>query len=300
MSTPQKKNALPTWLIILLILLALCLLIGCIAAYYIYQASQKAIESGTQQINNLQLTATALAQTFETTLLAPLATVPAAEATPAPPGAQTGVTGASPVIYLAGRTDITIPPLDQPYEGDLPLFMCRGAMVQETFPPGYAVLPGAEIQITAQGLINFYGGPAEEGYPPDGEPYGTLSGINAFGGISTYLGPQGSLVGVFLDEAIPTGEAPAPLNFGPVGESEGAIGLDFARLEPQTGQVFFIGDGQTSTGITQIFIAPPNATRLYIGLADAAFFFGDPSCYADNTGSYTFTVTGNPAVEPLK
>lgn len=279
MPTPKKKNNTNRQLIVIIILLVLCFVIACAVGFYLYQTSQQTTGK------NIQQTATA-----------------AAQITPLPPqGGENGVTGASPVIYLAGRTDITIPPLDQAYTGEGPvIFACRGGTVQETYPPGYHTQAGAEIQVRARGLVNFYGGDAEGATPPDGSLTKVLSMINAFGGISQYLGPQGSLVGVFLDDSIPNGEPPAPLNFGPVGESEGALGLDFERLEPVIGQVFFIGDGVTSAGKPQVFIAPANATRIFIGLADAADFYGDPSCYTDNTGNFEFTIMGNPPPSKIK
>lgn len=301
MSTNRKKsNNISGQMILILILLILCLLIVCAGGFFFYLQSQRAANAGQQAGENARQTATAMAQSIEATVAAAAASGGEPGPLPTVPGGQAGVTGASPVIYLAGRTDITIPPLDQPYTGDGPaIFACRAALVLETFPPGYRTQAGAEIQVRASGRVNFYGGPAEEGYLPDGLA-NTQSLINAFGGISQYLGPQGSLVGVFLSDDIPTGEPPAPLNFGAPGESEGALGVDFERLTPQLGQVFFIGDGMNSAGRPQIFIAPANATRVFIGLADASDFSGDPSCYSDNTGSYDFTIVGNPPVSPIK
>jgi hypothetical protein len=207
--------------------------------------------------------------------------------------AATQALGAAPVIHLAGRADITIPALNE--ESDVVIFTCRdGGVIQETFPPGYQITPGAAFTFSATGLTNFYGGAPEEGFPPDGDPSGLEAEIFSFGGISGYRGPAGALLGLFLDDNIPNGEPPDPLDFTASG-----LGVDFRQLEPQVGQVFFIGDGRASNGQTQTFIAPSNATRLFIGLVDGYSFYGDPTCYADNTGSFNYRVDADQPFEPL-
>jgi hypothetical protein len=207
--------------------------------------------------------------------------------------AATQALGAAPVIHLAGRTDITIPALGQ--DSDVTIFSCRdGGVIQETFPPGYQITPGAAFTFSATGLTNFYGGTPEEGFPPDGDPSGLEAEIFSFGGISGYRGPAGALLGLFLDDNIPNGEPPDPLDFTASG-----LGVDFRQLEPQVGQVFFIGDGRASNGQTQTFIAPSNATRLFIGLVDGYSFYGDPTCYADNTGSFDYRLDADQPFEPL-
>jgi hypothetical protein len=201
--------------------------------------------------------------------------------------------GAAPVIYLAGRTDIAIPAPDAP--SDLPLFSCNTVnLVQETYPVGYRIASGSSFTFSASGRINFYGGSPDEGFPPDGAPDGSLASIESLGGISGYDGPAGALVGVFLDDAVPDGVAPPALDFTPDG-----TGINFARLTPQIGQVFFIGDGRTDKGETQTFVAPDRATRLFIGLADGAFFVGPPSCYEDNAGSFTYEMRSDQPVTLL-
>ncbi|MBO9325286.1 MAG: hypothetical protein J7463_07700 [Roseiflexus sp.] len=151
--------------------------------------------------------------------------------------------------------------------------------------PGYRIAPGTSLTFSASGCINFYGG-------SPGVPDGSLASIESLGGISGYNGPAGALVGVFvfLDDAVPDGEALPALNFSPDG-----IGTNFTRLTPQIGQVFFIGDGQTDKGETQTFVAPNRATRLFIGLADGSFFVGPPSCYEDHVGSFTYEMRSESA-----
>jgi hypothetical protein len=97
-----------------------------------------------------------------------------------------------------------------------------------------------------------------------------------------------------LDDAIPNGAAPANLNFNPEGQ-----GTDFERLESQIGQVFFIGDGKTSAGKLQVFIAPPNDSRLFVGLIDGSFFSGASTCYTDNAGGFQYQITSNQPYQAL-
>ncbi|MDH3903922.1 MAG: hypothetical protein OES90_11945, partial [Xanthomonadales bacterium] len=101
-------------------------------------------------------------------------------------------------------------------------------------------------------------------------------------GISGYIGPQGPLAGVFLDDTIPdTGPAPAAMDFTP-----GGLGTNFSVLTPALGQVFYIGDGFNSVPEAQHFIAPAGATRLFLGIPDGFGFYNEPGAYDDNDGFY--------------
>ena len=184
-------------------------------------------------------------------------------------------------IYLAGRTDVTIPPLG----GDLSGFpLGRNCTEQpcdnyllEQFPHFYPAAGGMRFIFRATGGVDYYGDPHGK-TGPDGAPE-TESYIVALEGISGYSGPHGSLVGVFLDAANPRDHTPSdPLENN----------TSFPALSPALGQVFFIGDGLTGTGVgtPQTFYAPPGATRLFLGIADAAGFGGGPGWYDDNYGSF--------------
>jgi hypothetical protein len=87
------------------------------------------------------------------------------------------------------------------------------------------------------------------------------------------------LAGVFLNDAEPADPAPTRLSF----ES-----YDFVDLYPTINQVFFIGDGLTSSGGHQRFHVPEGGTRLFLGFVDG-YDFGAlnhlPDCYNDNGGS---------------
>lgn len=125
---------------------------------------------------------------------------------------------------------------------------------------------------------------------PDGHVNGAnfvITGANNMSGITdqTTL----FLAGAFLGPTQPA-TAPAALNFG----AGGPLGISFASLSPQLGQVFFIGDGHTGTGsgAVQSFVAPAGATRLFLGFVDSCGGASTgPGCYGDNLGSLNVTYT---------
>lgn len=203
----------------------------------------------------------------------------------------------SDAIFLAGRTDVTIPPASAPW--DTGTYLKRHPdptpeEIQETLPP-YIPVAGGDIiraQDPAIGGVDFFNG-VGPGWGPSGNGLGD-SNLDALDGISGYIGPQGPLAGVFLDDNIPgSGPAPATLDFSPTG-----LGLDFLTLSPLLKQVFYIGDGVTS-GTFQQFIAPAGATRLFLGIPDGFSFLGHPGAYDDNDGSYRVTIAINEEPPPI-
>ena len=152
------------------------------------------------------------------------------------------------------------------------------------------IVGGAEIRFpSVTGLVNEGSGPVYENSwnGPDGTV--GASDYNSVGGIAGLEMPvRMPLVGVFLDDSEPTDPAPPQLNF------LGAGGTDFATLSPGLRQVFFIGNGRTGQDSLQTFIAPPSATRLFLGIADADSHHGDPGFYGDNQGAFEVTVVPEP------
>jgi hypothetical protein len=106
---------------------------------------------------------------------------------------------------------------------------------------------------------------------------------NAYGGISGITMPGGgALVGVFEPDSGPTGAPPVSRDFN-------AIGINFPTLWLALYQTFYIGDGLTGdgSGAVQQFLVPAGATRLFLGIADAPGFDGNPGSYGDNSGTFT-------------
>lgn len=190
-------------------------------------------------------------------------------------------------IFLAGRTDITIPDPSLPWTSPAGGFLTRHGSptpeeAKEEFPPEVAVTAGDVIRVLdpAVGGINFFNGFGPPFFGPAGNGV-SGSNLNSLGGISGYRGPQGALVGVFLDNNVPLTGPPATLNFDPSG-----LGTDFLSLSPLLGQIFYIGTGVTSGGDFRQYIAPDGATRLFLGIPDGFSFVGAPGAYDDNDGSY--------------
>lgn len=192
-------------------------------------------------------------------------------------------------IFLAGRTDITVPPLGDT-SSKFPLArhgFVRSDFLQETFPQSISVQSGETFTFEAKGTIDFFNGTSRPFTPDGNDPNG--SSLFSLGEISGYQGPEGALVGVFLpDENLPCRITPETLNFTPAGS-----GTAFTNLAPQIGQVFFIGDGYTGSGEGEIqkFVAPAGATRLFVGIADGFSFDGQPGAYEDNDGFYEVVIS---------
>ena len=204
----------------------------------------------------------------------------------------------SDAIFLAGRTDLIIPPANVGWPGGM---IRHGGPtpeeILETLPPSIAVSAGDVIRAAdpAVGGVNFFNGFGPPFFGPGGNGLDG-SDLFSFGGISGYKGPQGPLAGVFLDNSIPSaGPAPSTLDFNPAG-----LGIDFLTLSPALGQVFYIGDGVTGGNVFQEFTAPLGATRLFLGIPDGFGFVNGPGAYDDNDGAYRVRIGVNevPVPEP--
>lgn len=151
---------------------------------------------------------------------------------------------------------------------------------------GLPITPGASLNFSFSGNVSYLPGTGVSG--PDGNTgfvlynhiYTGYSGGREHGK-SNLTAPITSVVGIFLNDAIPTsqGTPPPDLDF------TSPESRDFAKLSPELRQPFFIGDGMRADGATlQDFVVPDGATRLFIGVMDG-------QQWSDNTGSFTTTVT---------
>ncbi len=141
-----------------------------------------------------------------------------------------------------------------------------------------AVAPGDVLSFGVTGSVS-YAGSANPSNPPDG---GFRAGSASALGIAGYTGgntlPIDCLVGVFLGDDIPSGDAPADFSYA-------AEGFAFQIAAPALHQIFFIGDGLTGNGdgTRQQFVVPDGATRLFLGTSDG---FG----WYNNTGAFQVSI----------
>jgi hypothetical protein len=183
----------------------------------------------------------------------------------------------------------SVPGTANPYLSGMPngSTCCSGDSAPAESPvqvTGLTLVPGSSLTFSATGGVDFAGGVPGSG--PDGGFIFTTSSSN---GISGATWPVNALVGVFLDDGLPTlSPAPASLDF-----STGA-GTGFTTLSPALKQVFFIGDGLTGTGsgAAQGFVVPAGATRLFLGASDGVGWF-------NNSGSFSVTVSAQVVAPPV-
>ncbi len=146
-----------------------------------------------------------------------------------------------------------------------------------------ASVSGCTLTFSVTGGVHFDPGCPPACTGPDGMVGGGAHAAGAENGISSTVAPWNALMGVFVGSDPPNLTAPPDsLDF-----LSGA--RDFAHLEPELKQVFFIGDGLTGEGLgaTQTFLVPEGATRLYLGTMDGSGWF-------NNSGSFDVRVYSAP------
>jgi hypothetical protein len=132
------------------------------------------------------------------------------------------------------------------------------------------------ISVSPGTIFNFPG--------PADAPNGNISQIiphatGAENGLSDIMAPVNSLLGVFLGPDQPD-QSPAPdaLDFST------ADSRDYASLSPTLKQVFYIGDGITSTGGGHHVTVPDGATRLYLCTMDGFEWKNDSGAFSVQIG----------------
>lgn len=207
--------------------------------------------------------------------------------------------GANRIITLATRQQITasgvggnactttvnVPGTANPYLAGLPsgspaAYGDSAPGESPTPVTGLSIEGGDRLQFAATGTVGYAPGVYDA---PDGTfgvvhlAYLGLPG--AENGFSSYYGPADALIAVFLDDSLPTSTA-APSR---IMEND-AASLDYTTLSPGLKQIFFVGDGKRTNGDQQTVIAPPGATRLYLGTLDG---FG----WYNNGGAFTVQIS---------
>ena len=144
---------------------------------------------------------------------------------------------------------------------------------------GISITGGTTLTFSATGNVS-HGFFDPQGHGPDGDFSSITSRTpGPENGIGDIYSPY-NVRGVFLDNNAPN-LLPPPV---PPFAFENAADCSFLTLAPELQQPFFIGDGLTSLGAVQQFIAPPDATRLFLGVMDS-------SQWSNNTGFFDVNVS---------
>lgn len=148
-------------------------------------------------------------------------------------------------------------------------------------------LGGRIIQISAIGRVSAV--PGGERIGPDGL-IGTYANWccdqpRGFNGITA---PLGALVGVFIRDQLNPELSSAGTDYSTASQR------DLHARAPAIQQFFYIGSGRTGTGEMKRYAIPEGATRLCLGVMDAARFGWNQ----DNTGWFFVSVTPDSGQEP--
>jgi hypothetical protein len=196
--------------------------------------------------------------------------------------------------YKQGTIDntianVTVPGTSNPWLAGMP--DGTEAAIGDAAPANSPIL--VNIKLTAGSRIevsNATGGVSHGFYPlvgPDGcqnaiecqfESFIISHDVGAEYGKSNLIAPINSLVGVFLDNNIPIDPTPPALDFTDLASR------DYTELHPVLKQMFFVGNGKTSSGIQQKIFVPASATKLYLGTMDGIE-------WNNNNGSFSLTVS---------
>jgi len=182
--------------------------------------------------------------------------------------------GSFAALSLVANAQVVVPGSSDPWlAGQLNGTLASGGDVAPDESPVYAgsVTAGSTVTWSATGLVFFEPNIPSDG--PNGETgYRTSDAYGAQNGLSAvYNVPVDGLMGVFLGPGVPSGTAPAGLDF-----SGGAI--SYTSLSPLVDQVFYMGDGSV-----QSLVVPTGATRLFLGTMDG---FG----WYNNVGAFNVTL----------
>ncbi len=192
----------------------------------------------------------------------------------------------------AGTVSVFVPGYANPYLAGMP--NGAGASNGDVAPNQSPVLV-AGLNINAVSTLTFSAnGSASYGdsnsFGPDGGLFqGGFISKGSEHGISGVRVTISALIGVFLNSELPTTTAaPADLNFE-------VLSRDFTTLSPELKQVFFIGDGITSSSVTQKFYVPVGATRLFLGTADGIGWYNNGGGFNVNISSESQAAVPEPS-----
>lgn len=152
------------------------------------------------------------------------------------------------------------------------------------------VVPGTLLKFLASGVTGIDPNPSYLVGPDGGGPFNFFTKGIQFG-ISEVTMPESALAGVFLTSDRPdTSSAPTGLDF------TSAVSRDYLIISPEVKQVFFIGDGLTSSGDQQVVVVPAGATRLFLGTMDCCQWSNNVGQLTVTVAAFSTSFTANPNV----
>ena len=185
----------------------------------------------------------------------------------------------APVVHL-----LTVPGMASPYLAGMPdgSTADAGDSAPAQSPlkvTGLSLVAGSSLMFTVPaGATTIQ--PGSNSVGPDGDFYDSHH-AGDLNGLSNITAPVGSLLGVFLGNDRPdSSAAPPALDFFFPNVPGGA---NYTSLSPLLKQVFFIGDGRTSTGQIQQVVVPAGATRFFLATMDS-------TAWNNNSGSFAVDV----------
>ncbi|MGD0390364.1 MAG: TadG family pilus assembly protein [Tepidisphaeraceae bacterium] len=172
------------------------------------------------------------------------------------------------------------------------LTVAPGSVIQVSIPlnssnvatnSGYLSSPGSGITYNADGSSDGSVAIYSDDAANPNLTQGSVTTSGSEHGISNIATPINSVVGVFLNTSggqVPDdqGAPPPGLDFATQTER------DYPSLEPDLRQSFYVGSGQTSSGVQQTIVVPANATTLFLGTMDGHE-------WSNNQGGYHATIT---------
>ncbi len=199
-----------------------------------------------------------------------------------------GVAGAATAVILLGGGETQ--KVEVPATADIYLVGASEETTAQLSDPGTKPI---KIDVDGVGAVSFPSVDGDVGAcdgcvpaTPDGSSlsFGSTA-ITAFNGIAgvTHANRTLFVVGVFVGEDNPSQAGDAVVDLTDADEE--------VKQEPDLGEPFFVGDGETGDGDLQEIVVPADAKTLYLGFADGFSFVGSPGAYGDNHGTVAIEVT---------
>jgi hypothetical protein len=213
-------------------------------------------------------------------------------------GEPLGTQGSEPDSGWKGQNVISEHPWEYDIAGPQGEEDSAGEPYESPVQAGIPITPGATItlsNVSGQGNNDFT---QSTEYDATGNADGYTANyrdeaantIEEHGIADAYM-PLNAVNAVFLGNGVPDANpAPAALDFSSQAERDytantnNGEAVNNGQFAPKVQQVFYVGNGLTSTGQQETFIVPTGATRLFLGTMDGHE-------WSNNSGAFTVTIS---------